>query len=143
MAIANLHETLLSYTLRKNQLNLEITQLQSQKTLVMRSQGDVQSLQNARKNELRDQYKAIFEGDEELQVKYTDYTEIPEFEKEMEAISAEIQAQLDELTNWETELDAQITTNSTELEEINAYMDSVKSMLSSNVQEDFNFGLNG
>lgn len=143
MAIANLHETLLSYTMRKNQLNLEITQLQSQKTLVMRAQGDASSLQNARKNELRDQYKALFEEDPELQVKYTDYTEIPEFEKEMEAITAEIQSELDELTNWETELDAQITTNSTELEEITAYTDSLKSMLQSNISEDFNFGLNG
>ena len=103
----------------------------------------MQSLQNARKGELRDEYKTLFENDPELQVKYTDYTEIPEFEKEMEAITAEIQAQLDELTNWETDLDSQITTNSTELEEINAYMDSIKSMLSSNIQEDFNFGLNG
>ncbi len=143
MAIANLHETLLSYTMRKNQLNLEITQLQSQKTLVMRSQGDVQELQNARKSELRNEFKELFENDEELQVKYTDYTEIPEFEEQMNIIEAEIRAQLDDLTNWETELDAQITTNSTELEEINAYMDSIKSMLSSNVQEDFNFGLNG
>ena len=142
MAIANLHETLLSYTIRKNQLNLEITQLQSQKTLVMRSQGDTQELSNARKSELRNEYKALFENDQELQVKYSDYTEIPEFEEQMEAIEAEIKTQLDELTNWETELDAQITTDSTELEEINAYIDSVKSMLSSNVQEDFNYGLN-
>ena len=142
MAVANLHETLLSYTMRKNQLNLEITQLQSQKTLVMRSQGDVQELHNARKSELRNEFKELFENDPELQIKYADYTEIPEFEEEMNKIEAEIQAQLDELTNWETELDAQITTNSTELEEINAYIDSIKSMLSSNVQEDFNFGLN-
>lgn len=142
MAVANLHETLLAYTMRKNQLDLENTQLLSQKTLIMRSQGDVQELQNARKNELRSEYKTLFEGDEELQVKYNDYTEIPEFETQMEAIEAEIQAQLEELTNWEVEIDAQITTNSTELEEINAYMDSIKSMLSSNVQEDFNYGLN-
>lgn len=142
MAVANLHETLLAYTMRKNQLDLENTQLLSQKTLIMRSQGDVQELQNARKNELRSEYKTLFEGDEELQVKYNDYTEIPDFETQMEAIEAEIQAQLEELTNWEVEIDAQITTNSTELEEINAYMDSIKSMLSSNVQEDFNYGLN-
>ena len=142
MAIANLHETLLSYTIRKNELNLENTKLQSHKTLVMRAQGDAQSLLNARKNELRDVYKALYESDEELQVNYTDFTEIPDFEKEMEAITAEIQEQLDDLTNWETEIDAQITTNSTEIEEITAYMESFKSMLSNNIQEDFQFGLN-
>lgn len=142
MAIANLHETLLSYTIRKNELNLEIAQLQSQKTLVMRSQGDTNELHLARKNDIKSQYKELFENDPELQVKYSDYTEIPEYEEEIEALEAEINAQLDELTNWETELDAQITVNSTELEEINAYMDSIKSMLSSNIQEDFNYGLN-
>ena len=142
MAIANLHETLLSYTMRKNQLNLEITQLQPQKTLVMRSQGDAQELCNVRKSDIRSHFKDLYENDPELQVKYSDYTEIPEYEEEIDALEAEINAQLDELTNWETELDAQITVNSTELEEINAYMDSIKSMLSSNVQEDFNYGLN-
>ena len=142
MAIANLHETLLAYTMRKNQLNLEIMQLQSEKTLVMRSQGDVNELHNARKGEIRSQYKEIFENDSELQVKYADYTEIPEFEEAMNALEAEINSQLDELSNWETELDAQITTNSTELEEINAYSESIKSTLSSNIQEDFNYGLN-
>ena len=68
MAIANLHETLLSYTTRKNFLNLEITQLQSQKTLVMRSHSDVQELHNAQKSELRNEYKELFESDEDLQV---------------------------------------------------------------------------
>ena len=45
--------------------------------------------------------------------------------------------------SWETEIDAQITTNSAELEEVKVYLESYKQMLSSNVQEDFNFGLNG
>ena len=48
---------------------------------------------------------------------------------------------MDELSTWETQLDAQITTASAELEEINAYTESMKSMLSSNIQEDFNYGL--
>ena len=50
---------------------------------------------------------------------------------------------MDELTAWETQVDAQITTDSAELEEVNAYMESLKSMLSSNIQEDFNYSLNG
>ena len=58
-------------------------------------------------------------------------------------MSAEFQDQLDALTAWETEIDSQITTNSAELEEVNAYIESYKQMLTSNIQEDFNFGLNG
>ena len=142
MAIANLHETLLSYTLRKNQLNLEISEYQTQKTLAAYSQADVRSIRAQDEQEIRDFYKALYEGDEEYKGKYKDYTQIPDFEAEMDKIAAIYQDQLDELTAWETQIDAQITTNSAELEEINAYMESMKSMLSSNIQEDFKFGLN-
>ena len=91
----------------------------------------------------RRHYKEIFEGDETLQEQYTDYTEMPDFEAEIDKLTAKYQDQFDELTAWETAIDAQITTASAELEEVNAYMESIKSMLSSNIQEDFNYGLNG
>ena len=131
MAIANLHETLLSYTLRKNQLNVEISELQTQKTLAAYSQADVRSIKAQDEQEIRNYFKALYNGDPELKELYKDYTEIPDFEEEIDKIAAKYQDQLD----------AQITTNSAELEEINAYMESMKSMLSSNIQEDFNYGL--
>ena len=142
MAIANLHETLLSYTLRKNQLNLEISQLQAQKNLALYSQADAMAIKAQDEQELRDFYKALYESDADYQGKYVDYTQIPDFEAELDKIAAAYQEQLEQLNAWETQLDAQITTNSAELEEINAYMESIKSMLSSNIQEDFNYGLN-
>lgn len=143
MSIANLHEIIQASIIRKNELNKEITELQSRKSLAIYAQGDAQSLLATEKNYIRDYYKALFNGDEALQDKYIDYTEIPDFEEEIFRITAEFQEQLDELSAWETEIDQQITTNSTELEEINAYLSSHKEMLSSNIQEDFNFGLNG
>ena len=143
MAIANLHEVIQASILRRNQLNLEITQLQSQKSLATASQSDLTSLQTHEKASIRDYFKNLYENDEALQEKYTDYTEIPDFEEEIDKITAKFQDQLDEITAWETQLDAQITTNSAELEEVNAYLESYKQMLSSNIQEDFNFGLNG
>ena len=142
MAIANLHETLLSYKLRRNELNLEITQLQNQKTLATYSQADAQSLKNAQTREIKDYFKVLYDGDEELQEEYLDYTEIPEFKDEIDKLTAQYQDQFNELTAWETAIDSQITTDSAELEEVNAYMESMKSMLSSNIQEDFNYGLN-
>ena len=142
MAIANLHETLLAYTLRKNALNLEISELASQKTLAIRSQSDAQSLLSARKHEVRDYFKNLYETDPELHEKYLDYTKIPEFEEEIDKLVAEYQEKLDELTAWETELDSQITTDSAEIEEITAYQESIKSMLQNNISEDFNYGLN-
>ena len=143
MAIANLHETLLTYTLRKNELNLEITQLQSQKTLGTYSQADAQSLLSSQKRSVRDYFKKLYENDPELQAKYKDYTEIPDFEDEIDKYTAAYQDQLDELTAWESAIDAQITTDDAELEEITAYEESIKQMLTSNIQSDFEFGLNG
>ena len=142
MAIANLHERIQASILRRNQLNLELTELQTQKSLAVYSQADVQSLLSSEKHAVRDYFKGLYDDDEALQESYLNYTEIPDFEEQIDKIVAEFQEQLDELTAWETNIDAQITTNSAELQEENAYYDSLKSMLTSNIQEDFNFGLN-
>ena len=143
MAVANLHETVLMYKVRKAELTNEISELQTQKRLATYSQADVQSLLSSEKHSVRDYFKALYEGDTELQEKYLDYTQIPDFEEAIDRITAEFQDQLDELAAWETALDAQITTDSAELEEVNAYLESMKSMEQSNIQEDFNYGLNG
>ena len=142
MAIANLHETLLTYTMRKNALAVEISELQSQKTLAAYQQADSNSIKAQDEEEIRQFYRALYDENEDYQGKYKNYTEIPDFEEEMDKIAAQYTDELAELTAWETALDSQITTDSAELEEINAYMESLKSMLSSNIQEDFNYGLN-
>lgn len=144
MAEANLHETIQSSILRRNQLNLEITQLQSQKTLATYSQADLQSLLSSEKHSIRDYFKTFKQEDGTYLYDgqtYLDYTKIEDFEDQIDRITAEFQDQLDELTAWETAIDAQITTDSAELEEINAYIESYKSMLSTNIQNDFNYGL--
>ena len=141
MAIANLNETLLHYKMERNRLNLEITQLQAQKATATYSQADVQTLKSAETRALRSKFKGEFDASTELQEKYKDYTEMPDFEIELDKLTAKFQEQFDELTAWETNVDAQITTDSANLEEVNAYMESIKSMLSSNIQEDFNYGL--
>ncbi len=142
MAIANLHETLLCYTLRKSQLNLEISELQTQKSLALLSQADTRAIKAQDEHEIREFYKALYEGDSDYQGKYKDYTQIPDFEAEMDKIAAKYQEELEQINAMETQWDNEITTKSAELEEINAYMESMKSMLSSNIQEDFKFGLN-
>ena len=146
MAIANLTETILAFKMRKNQLNLEITELHNQKNLAAYAQGDCRTLEAARKGEVRSKYAEIWEKegyDTDTTDAYSDYTELPEYEDEIDRIVAEAQRQLDELTAWETAIDTQLTTASTELEEINAYLESYSSKLSANIQEDFNFGLGG
>ncbi len=143
MAIANLHETWLTYKQRVNTLNLDISNLQTQKTLATYSQADLQSLLASEKHSVRDYFKELWESDKELGEKYINYTQIPDFEEAIDKIVAQYQDQLDEMAAWETALDAQITTNDTEKAECEAYMESITQMLTSNIQEDFNFGLNG
>lgn len=142
MSIANLHETILAYKLRRNQLNLDISAWQDQKSLALTSQADIQSLQNAEKSELRNFFKKLYNEDETLKAEYTDYTEIPDFEEEIDKLTAKYQTELEELARWEAVLESQITTADAEGKEIDAYLESYKEMLSSNISEDFNFGLN-
>lgn len=139
MAIANLHETLLNLTLRINRLNLDISGYQSQKTLALSAQADSQSLKSAEERAVRNKYKDLF-NQGEYGEKYKDYTEIPDFEAEIDKITAKYTDQLAELTAWENAINAQITTASAELEEAKAYKESYKAMLSSNIQGDFNYG---
>lgn len=145
MAIANLHETLLAYTMRKNQINLDISALQGQKALAVLQTTETNSLLAAGKADLRDFYKQLYKNDEEnYKAQGCDnYEDIPEFEADLDKLIANINDELAEIAAWEEQIDSEITSKSTELEEIKAYEESIKTMLSSNIQEDFNYGLNG
>lgn len=142
MAFSTLQVSLLSYKSDKARREAENTRLSLEKSLAVADQADVRDIKAQKEAEAKQEYRAFFEGDEELQEKYKDYTEIPDFEDAMDKIAAEAQSQIDELTFWETQKDAQIATNSAVIEEDNAWIESLKSMITSNIQNDFNFGLN-
>lgn len=141
MAIANLSEIIQSSILRRNQLQFEISELSTQKQLLALSQGDTNSALSSAKAALREQFKEMFDTDSDLRCEYTDYTEIPEFQAELDKLTARFQEELEQLAAQETAIDAQMTTNSAELTEINAYLQQYKQYMTSNIQEDFNFGL--
>lgn len=141
MAIANLSEIIQASILRRNQLQFEVSELSTQKQLLALSQGDTNSALSSAKAALRDQYKEMFDTDPDLRCEYTDYTEIPEFQEELDKLTARFQDELEQLAAQETAIDAQMTTNSAELTEINAYLQQYKQYMTSNIQEDFNFGL--
>ena len=144
MAYVNAQETLLFYTQEKARITLRISELQGQKSLAIYEQTDCQGLLNARKGEVRSTYAELWNEKEEYwteECDYTDYTEIPGYEEELEKITATIQEQLDELNAWEVMIDNEITTESTRLEQIKAYESFFKSTVTSNIQNDLNFGL--
>lgn len=141
MSEAILNETLLSYVQRRNSINVDITKYQNQKTLATAETSDLAEWKTAKYTALRTECKNIFSiSYKNSTYSYSDYTEIPEYTEEVEYIDCYYEAQVEDLTSWETQLDNQITTLSTELSEINAYMDSYKSMLSDNIQNDYSYG---
>ena len=86
MAIANLSETLATLKLRRNSLNLEITNLQSRKSDAAYAQADEQSLKCLQEKEQRSYFKSLYEADQKdggahKYDDYKDYTEIPDFEE--------------------------------------------------------------
>lgn len=143
MAEAALQTTLVFYKLRRNALQLEISQLESQKAMGTLSQADRYSLKTRQENEVKAYFKDLYECDCDINSEYRDYTEIPDFKEAIAKITAQFEEEQNDLTAWETAIDSQITTDSAELEEINAYMESISNMLSSNIQDDYNYGLNG
>ena len=48
--------------------------------------------------DLRNKYKDQFNADAALQEKYTDYTEMPDFEAELDKLTAKYQDEFDQLT---------------------------------------------
>ncbi len=143
MAIANLNETLMAYKLRRNRLQLDITDYQSQKRLATNEQLDFMQLTEAQKSEQKNKWQAEFEaGKDTIYADIESYTEIDEYEDAIDKIEAEYEIYNAELTAWETDLDNQITTADTELTEVEAYIESYQEMLSNNISNDFNYGLN-
>ncbi len=144
MAVANLSEIIQSYILRRNAINLDLTNYSNQKTLSSAQTADLATWKNARRTAITTEYKNIFSTQYKDDPKYTyvDYSELPEYQDEIEYVESYYNAKVEDLTNWETILDNQITTINTELSEINSYIDSFKQMLSSNIKVDYNYGLN-
>ena len=141
MAEAILNETLLSYIYRRNQINTQVTQMQNSKTVAAAETADLAEWKTAKYQNLRAECKNIFSTSyvNDPRCSYHDYTEIPEYTEEVEYIDCYYEAEVADMTAWETQLENQITTLSVELQEINSYMDSYKSMLSENIKNDFNY----
>src|SRR5574344_1397737 len=142
MAIASLREILQSYIKRRNSITLELTNYSSQKTLATAETSQLAEWKTSRYNALRTEYKKVFETDykgKSTGTTYVDYTQLPQYQDEISYVDSYYQSKEADLTSWETQLDAQITTENTELNEINAYVDSFKQTLSNNIKTDYNY----
>ena len=142
MATASLNELIQSYIMRRNQINLDLTNYSSQKTLATGETSELAGWKNSRYNSLITQYKQVYSETYKDNSSYTyvDYTQLQEYKDEVSYVDSYYDAKTEDLTNWETQLDNQITTVNTELSEITSYIDSFKQMLSSNIKVDYNYG---
>lgn len=139
MAEAVLNETLLSYVHRRNQINTQIVQYQNRKTLAASGTADLSDWKTAKYQNLRAEFKNIWSISYKDNNSYVSYSEIPEYKDEVTYVDCYYEGEMEEMTAWETSLDNQITALSTELQEINAFMESYKTMLSSNIKNDYNY----
>lgn len=140
MSEAILNETLLSYVHRRNQINTQITQFQNSKTVAAAETADLAEWKTSKYQNLRIKYKSIFSTTyKDTTFGFADYTELPEYQEEIEYIDCFYEAEVEDMTAWETQIENQITTLSVELQEINSYMDSYKTMLSENIKNDYNY----
>ena len=142
MGTAIPHETVIELKERRNDINLELSNLTAEKRDAVYEQADATSIKGHETEDVRQYFKALYEGDEDMQLQYKDFTYIPDFDREMDKITSEYNDNIAQLTVWEEDLGAQITTDSTELEEVNAYIESFDSILKNNISNDFNYGLN-
>ena len=84
MAIASLNELIQSYIMRRNSINLDLTNYSSQKTLATAETSGLASWKASRNQALRAEYKNIFSTTYKDNDKYTyvDYSELPDYQVE-------------------------------------------------------------
>ena len=117
-----------------------ITQYNNSKLLASSQTADLAEWKTAKYSALRAECKNIFSTTyKDSTFSFADYTEIPEYREEIEYIDCYYEAEMADSTAWEVQIDNQITTLSTELQEINSFMDSYKTMLSDNIKNDYNY----
>ena len=105
MAIASLNEIIQSYIMRRNAINLDLTNYSTQKTMSSSRQSDLAGWKNARYNAIRTEYKNIFSTTYKDNDKYSyvDYTQIPEYQDEVDYVESYYEARIEDLTAWETQ----------------------------------------
>ncbi|MBQ6515649.1 hypothetical protein IJI31_00560 [bacterium] len=148
MAESNLQLCIQSYIIRRNEINNLLSDLADQKMLISYQQLRNTTKANAAKSALRQQWSEKWNeqfdrasDQDAFMEKYGDYSAMEGYKTSLESLNAELAKLEEELTAKENHIDNQVTTNSTELTEVNAYMESYKSMLKSNIGNDFKYGL--
>ena len=143
MAIANLAETIRTSIYRKAALQQRELELRAQKRILTLEQNDEQMLLNAQKAEIDDYYEDQYEQNEDLQVEYSSFRELPDYEDEIKKITAKTDDNIERLVNQELVIDSQIASISAESIYWGNIGDSARSLIKEVISGDFSYGITG
>lgn len=125
MAIANLHEMLLSYTKQQSAINAKLGQVFMDLATATRSYAAKQQQYN---EQVQNYYYQYNESDPDL---YYDLVETLENEHELD---------LARLESWESNVEVQKNELETQLSEVTTFRDNFMKLLSNNIKKDFTYG---
>ena len=129
MAISNLHETLLMYAKHKSMLTNKINDIELNLLSATRDVLDLQAKYNAKEQEYYYYYNR--DGMEDFMDEYSALCE--EMEKEYEY-------KLQNINSWNTQLETQKDNYETRYNEITAGENAFKSLLKTNIKNDYTYG---
>lgn len=125
MAIANLHEMLLSYTKQQSAINAKLGEVFMDLACATRSYAAKQQQYN---EQVQNYYYQYNETDPEL---YYDLVEALENEHELD---------LARLESWESNVEIEKNELETQLSEVTTFRDNFMKLLSNNIKKDFTYG---
>lgn len=128
MAIANLTEKLLFFTLQKSAINLQLDQIQMNQLSVTKSQAKANSDYNENLQNLYYDENVGYQANPDAYMQY-----LVEMQNEHEL-------ELSNLTSWESQLESQKDQLETQLSEIQNYESSFQNLLKNNIQKEFQYG---
>lgn len=128
MAVANLNEKLLFYTLQKSMLTNKLSNVQMTLLSASRAQIAASAAFNNRLSELYHDPIIGFNADPDTYNQY--YIQL----------QSEHELELSRLNAWESQLDAEKDSYEAQLSEIQSYEKSWEGLLKKNIQSDFTYG---
>ena len=128
MAIANLQEKLLFFTMQKSRIAINLSNIQMEQLSASKKEATNQQTYNAQLQEL---YYAYHDSDPDT------YSYL------LSTLQSEHEFELSSLNAWESQLELQKDDLETRLNEISSYEASWQKLLTSNIKSDFAYGGQG
>lgn len=129
MAYAGILATIEFYQARKDDLTSQLSDMMLEISQATKQSGDVAQEESKKKQTLLDKAKAD-----------STYADSTEYEQDKQDLETKYNARLEEINEWEKELEIDKQNIQTEVEATSAYLESFTSMIKDNIKRDFTYG---